>query len=74
LAADTVWAIAFDDAGRAWVGTSGGLNVLDGESWTTYTVADGLAYNDVRAFAFVEDGVWVGTWRGLNHLVFAASE
>ena len=74
LAADTVWAIAFDDAGRAWVGTSGGLNVLDGESWTTYTVADGLAYNDVRAFAFVEDGVWIGTWKGLNHLVFAASE
>jgi ligand-binding sensor domain-containing protein len=73
LAGDTVWAVAFDGAGRTWVGTGGGLSVLEGERWTTYTVADGLAYNDVRAIAFAEDGVWIGTWKGLSHLVFAGS-
>ena len=73
LAGDTVWAIAFDGAGRVWVGTNSGLSVLDGESWVTYTVADGLVCDDVRAIAIAADGVWIGTWRGLNHLVFDAA-
>jgi len=73
LAGDTVWAIAFDGAGRVWVGTNSGLSVLDGESWVTYTVADGLACDDVRAIAIAADGVWIGTRRGLNHLVFDAA-
>jgi ligand-binding sensor domain-containing protein len=69
LAGDTVWTVAFDGAGRVWVGTSGGLSVLDGESWTTFTTADGLAYSDVRALVFANDGVWIGTWKGISHLL-----
>ncbi|MGD1995776.1 MAG: two-component regulator propeller domain-containing protein [Anaerolineae bacterium] len=70
LAGDTVWAIAFDGAGRAWIGTNGGLSILDGETWTTHTTEDGLVHDDVRALAFTDDGVWIGTWDGLSHLVF----
>jgi ligand-binding sensor domain-containing protein len=69
LAGDTVWAIAFDQAGRVWVGTGNGLSVYDGEEWVTYTTEDGLTSNEIRALAIAEDGVWVGTFRGLNHLV-----
>jgi len=70
LAGDTVRAIAFDGANRGWFGTSSGLSVFDGETWTTYTVEDGLVHNDVRALAIADDGVWIGTWSGLSHLVF----
>lgn len=70
LAGDTVSAIAFDGAGRAWLGTGHGLSVFDGETWTNYTAEDGLAHNDVRALAIVRDGVWIGTWGGLNRLTF----
>jgi ligand-binding sensor domain-containing protein len=70
LAGDTVWAIAFDGVNRGWFGTNNGLSVFDGETWTTYTVEDGLVHNDVRALAIADDGVWIGTWGGLSHLVF----
>jgi hypothetical protein len=36
----------------------------------TYTIEDGLAYNDIRSLAFAHNGVWIGTWRGLSRLVF----
>jgi ligand-binding sensor domain-containing protein len=74
LAGDTVWTIAFDEAGRAWVGTGDGLSVYDGEEWTTYTTEDGLTSNEIRALAIAEDGVWVGTFRGLNHLVMGEAD
>ena len=68
-----MWAIAFDGAGRAWLGTGTGLSVFDGEKWVTYTTEDGLASNDLRALAIADDGVWVGTRnRGLSHVVFDA--
>jgi ligand-binding sensor domain-containing protein len=70
LAGETVWAIAFDAAGRTWAGTNGGLSVLEGESWISYTTDDGLAHNEVRALLITGDGVWVGTFRGLSHVVF----
>jgi ligand-binding sensor domain-containing protein len=72
LPGETVWAIEFDDAGRAWVGTGDGLGVFNGENWITYTTEDGLANNTVRAFAVAEDGVWIGTWRGLSHLILTS--
>jgi len=66
--------IALDGAGRAWLATSDGVSAFDGETWVTYTVEDGLIHGDARALAVAEDGVWVGTWNGLSHLVFEERE
>jgi len=48
-----------------WFGTPLGVSEFDGSTWTTYTTADGLAYNWVYAIAV--DGVdhlWFGTHNG----------
>jgi len=75
LASNLVWAIAVDGGNRLWFGTGGGgVSVLnhggspfykEDDIWTTFTTADGLAYNDVRAIA-VDGGnqTWLGTWGG----------
>ena len=36
LSSNQVLAIATDDAGRTWLGTSWGVNVFDGRDWTVY--------------------------------------
>ena len=46
------WALDLGDgAGRTWIGTTSGLSIFDGETWTTYTTEDGLANNSVQALA-----------------------
>jgi ligand-binding sensor domain-containing protein len=72
LADNDVYAVAMDGEGRLWLGTwGGGVSVLDDggtpfdksdDTWTTFTTADGLADNYVRAIA--ADGaarLWFGT-------------
>jgi ligand-binding sensor domain-containing protein len=65
-----VFAAHTDRQGRGiWFGTwGGGVSLFDGEdSWTTYTVADGLAGNIVYSIAQQADGaLWFGTNRGLS--------
>ena len=53
--------------GIVWCGTwGGGLARFDGESWTNYTVADGLPANHVFLLASAGEGaLWVGTSNGL---------
>jgi hypothetical protein len=34
--------LLIDQAGRVWFGTSAGVTVFDGQTWLTYTQADGL--------------------------------
>jgi len=56
--------MATDEQGRVWVGTRGGLSVLDPDgSWTTYSTANsGLANDRVNAIAIDGQGrVWVST-------------
>jgi len=65
LGNDWVSALAVDSAGRVWFGTfGGGLTLLDGEHWQTFTAANsGLAGNWVSALASDGEGrLWCGTW------------
>ena len=60
----SVAAIAFDEQGRALIGTyHDGVSVFDGDTWSTYIPENsGLADERVRAIAFDEQGrAWFGT-------------
>jgi ligand-binding sensor domain-containing protein len=63
--------LTVDRAGTVWAGTwGGGLSRFDGTAWRTFTVADGLPGNHVFALDTDPEGdVWIGTSRGLAHLV-----
>lgn len=53
--------------GGMWVGSMQGASFFDGESWTTFSTADGLAGNTVQAIAVDSTGrTWFGTDRGLS--------
>lgn len=60
--------IAFDNRDRLWFASPQGVGVLDGESWTLYTGAEGLPYNRFTTMRATPDGsVWFGTDRGAIH-------
>jgi diguanylate cyclase (GGDEF)-like protein len=64
--------IRHDRAGRLWVGGSMGLDVLADGHWTRLNEASGLVSEDISEGAFFEDGdgsVWVGSARGVSHLL-----
>lgn len=61
-------AVAFD--GAVWFGTDGlGVSRFDGETWTTFTVLDGLASNNILAIAPVSDGslLFATAGAGVSH-------
>jgi ligand-binding sensor domain-containing protein len=49
--------------GEIWIATASGIASYNGGGWRTYTTADGLASNDVRALAIGNDG---GPWAGYD--------
>jgi ligand-binding sensor domain-containing protein len=60
----------FDSFGNFWRGSTNGVAVLHGNTWTTFTTEDGLVSNDCDGEAFWADtdgGVWLGTSDGLAH-------
>jgi PAS domain S-box-containing protein len=60
----------FDAFGNFWRGTANGVDVLHGNTWTAFTMEDGLVSNDCDGEAFWADtdgGVWLGTSGGLAH-------
>jgi len=61
---DIIKVITFDKLGRTWVGTTSGVSVLDGETWTHFQNQDyHLPDNTVETIAFdVEENVWIGTF------------
>lgn len=63
-----VTALFRDSDDRTWVGTwGGGVAVVDGDQWTTYTTDDGLAGDHIWAFMEGSDGrIWVGTRSGVS--------
>lgn len=65
-AARDVRGVAFDAAGRAWVGMASALAVREGESWHVFEGRDGLPAGDLTGVATGADGsVWIGTRMGL---------
>lgn len=78
LAGASVEVIAVAPDGTLWSAGAGGwrgntyvsyngVSRFDGETWTTYTAADGLLRNEVRAIAVSPDGaLWFGTQAGVS--------
>jgi diguanylate cyclase (GGDEF)-like protein len=64
--------IRHDSKGRLWVGGSMGLDIQHDGRWTRLLENDGLISEDISEGAFFEDpdgSVWVGTSRGVSHLL-----
>jgi len=56
-----------DRRGYLWIATSAGLCRYDGTEFVTYTTADGLADNGVKAFCEDHGGrLWLSTPKGLS--------
>ena len=61
-----IWDVAADGSGNVWVATDAGLSRFDGQRWTTFTEADGLADDLICSVAVDEQGrVWAGSLYGL---------
>jgi hypothetical protein len=55
----------FDSRDRLWFASPQGVGRLDGATWTLYTGAEGLPYDDFTTLAAGPDGeVWFGTHQG----------
>lgn len=54
--------------GRLWVGTDRGADVFDQTRWHHLGRGDGMVWDDCNSQAFLanEDGIWIGTSRGLS--------
>ena len=70
--------LALDSGGNIWIATSGGLSRMDASglgSLETFTTADGLVDDDVRALAWdaKREVLWVGTANGISRVVAGAS-
>jgi ligand-binding sensor domain-containing protein len=61
--ANIVFGMYEDQTGNIWFGTNGdGVHVYNGESFTSYSVENGLASNQMRSIYGDRDGrVWLGT-------------
>src|ERR1019366_8226284 len=77
LRAAKTYFLRFDRRGWLWVGTDMGVDRYDGRAWRHLDKADGLAVNDCDHNAFFDDedgSVWIGTSKGLTHLLHPAAD
>ncbi len=74
LHSSRVYSIGEDAAGRLWVGTGAGVDVLSGERFEHFGKSDGLPGDDCDSRSFLADadgGVWIGTSTGLGYFAGA---
>jgi signal transduction histidine kinase/sugar lactone lactonase YvrE len=72
LASDRIYQLGEDSAGRLWVGTGKGVDVLGPDGHVRFNATDGLPGDDCTARAFWLDtnrDVWVGTTTGLGQFL-----
>ena len=74
LAGEDVRVIIDGGDNRLWIGTYGGLSLLENGRFTSWTERDGLSSNSVRALYLDRDRVlWIGTYDGgLNRFATTA--
>ncbi len=64
--ADNAVNVIYCTGGSVWVGTENGLSQLQGSSWKSYTVKDGLCGNKIRDITDDgKGGVWFATNKGI---------
>ena len=69
LAGNIVYAIASDEKGALWFGTSNGVSRYDGKTWRSLGLQDGLLGKDVYALAVAPNGdILAGTMRGVARI------
>ncbi len=60
-----VQTIAMDHSGKLWVGTQGGISVMEDSGWISYTTRDGLVSNNILSIVCDKTGdVYIGTDKG----------
>jgi len=66
LANNVISAIQEDEEGRLFIGTRGGLSILESEKFYNYSIKDGLASDVIYALLYDKNKIlWVGTREGL---------
>jgi ligand-binding sensor domain-containing protein/serine phosphatase RsbU (regulator of sigma subunit) len=71
LADKSIWAITEDNKGNMFFGTGeSGLACYDGKMFRTISAKDGLCSNYILALTFdpVDNGLWLGTEKGINKI------
>jgi ligand-binding sensor domain-containing protein len=68
LPGDSISDIAQDQNGNIWLATDHGVIKYDGNTFQSYTTADGLLENSIRLIVIDNDNdVWCGTFDGVNY-------
>ena len=73
LATNEDYALYQDKTGDMWLATAAGVNRFNGR-WRTYTIANGLISNRVRAITQSRDmrSIWIATLDGVSRLTTAS--
>ena len=63
---NSVKAIAQDNSGNIWIGTTSGLIKYDGLNFTVYTTVNGLPNNYIYSLEYSNNMLYIGTGNGLS--------
>lgn len=72
IRSNTIVSLLVDRRGWVWAGTDNGISVYDGRRWTSADANVGLIWNDLNQGSLFQDNdgsIWIGTTRGLSHLL-----
>ncbi len=66
MAGDLIFTMIEDDNHNIWIGTrDNGISIYNGDSFTNYTIQDGLPNNKIATFCKDKQGIiWIGTYGG----------